>query len=696
MASWIWLNDKDFPKYSDKSKFCMAELVKEYKLKSNAPVTIKICASSRYMLYINEVFVGRGPVSAGVDYFEKTSNALFTDEYIVDAKNELKIRAVVTSQATVMCERGIEMPGLYFEAFQNGEKIGQADTSWLVRPLAERVDVVATDYTKSAYDFANATKTDIEVTLEPSLIEHLYEEKISPIKFDKIDQDNNTGCVFFDKIYSAYPEISLKTDGKVKVLLECAEIDGVGIFREEFVADKDVVHKSPRMRAVGQIKITVENISANHFEVDRVEIVNSIYPVKNETYFETSDKLLNDIHSLCMHTLKICRRDLHLDSPTHQEPLACTGDYYIQSLIEHFNIYDPTLTAFDILRTAKILERQDGVLFHTTYSLLFPEWLMDYYKHTADKTLVEKCCGAIDILLKKFDSYMGENGLLEYAPNYMFVDWILIDENGNNTDPTNMMSHGSFEGYSLHHPPKALGQSALCMFYYNALIRCADIYEVLCEPEFIGECLDKADALRNAINEHLFDKTRGLYIGGLNTPNAIADSQWLPKNTEKTFYLKQANTLAVLFGVASYDKRREILNYVCKNLKKQQMQPYFYHFLLEALLKENMFDEYGLDLIRRYESMLQKCDKGLCEAWEMFPSDCSHAWGGTPAYIVKKALSGFEMADVGYKRVRVKPNLYDLDYADFEISSPYGPIKFHLTKDKQIITAPDEIEIIRS
>ena len=693
---WIWLDKNEFPEYANNDKFCVAELTREIELKSDTPLTIRVCACARYVLYINDEFVGRGPASAGLDYFEEIASTLYYDEYQIKPSVCLKIKTVVTSSPAVMSERSCGIPGLFVELFQNGKKIAETDSSWQARPLSERVDICYTDYTKEQYIFKNAVVIENNIPLEKAPIEHLFEEVINPTRLDKIDLNSSTGYAIFEKIYSAYPQISIKADGKVKALIECAEIDGVGLFTEEFVADGDIVHTSERMRAVGQIKITLDGISAKNAEIDSVKIVNSIYPVKNDTIFKTSDELLNKIHELCTHTLKICRRDLHLDSPTHQEPLACTGDYYIQALMEYLNMYDPTLTAFDILRTAKMLERQNGEMFHTSYSLLFPQWLYDYYMYTGDKSMVEKCQGAINALLKKFDTYVGENGLLEYAPSYVFVDWILIDENGNNTDPTNMMSHGDFKGYSLHHPPKALGQSMLCMLYYNALVRCADLYEILCEPEFIGECLDKAVALRNAINEHLFDEEKGLYKGGLNTPNKIPNSQWLPENTSKVFYLKQANVLASLFDIAPYTKRAQILDRVCENLKKEQMQPYFYHFLLEALLKEGLFEKYGLDLIRRYESLLKKCDKGLCEAWEMFPSDCSHAWGGTPAYILKKAIAGFEMKEPCYKKVKISPNLFGLEFADFEISTPYGPIKIKLTRDEKIITAPDEIEIIRS
>ena len=170
---------------------------------------------------------------------------------------------------------------------------------------------------------------------------------------------------------------------------------------------------------------------------------------------------------------------------------------------------------------------------------------------------------------------------------------------------------------------------------------------------------------------------------------------WLPANTDKKYYLKQANTLAVLYDIASEDDKQRIIEYILTDLKKEEMQPYFYHFLLEMLYKEGLFEKYGIKLISRYEGMINKCDKGLCEGWEEWDGDCSHAWAGTPAYILKKALSGFEMIEPGYKKIKLSPSTMGLDFADFGISSPYGEISISVKKGGEVfVKAPEKIEII--
>ncbi len=694
MNNWIWIKENDY-----KPSFCMAEFKNTYNLKEKTK--IKICADTRYELYVNGKFLGRGPSSPGGDYTYEKLTYSYYDNYEINDTGKVEIKAIVTSVPTVMNEYTFNYPGLFIELSQNGQVIGKTDKTWQCRILSERIDVLKSDYTIKPNNYTEPSYIPNVHKMLPTMIEHLVEEKITPSTFKKLEinkGEKTTVKYDFDKIYSAFTSISVKCNGKVKIQIATEELDGIGYLNEEIITDKDINHTSQRMYSVGEATITVENISSDVCIIDDFSLIYSYYPVKNEAYFNCSDSFINKLFNVCMHTLKICRQNTHLDSPTHQEPIACTGDYYIQALMEYLNIYDPSLTAFDIFRTSQILTHQNGKMFHTSYSLIVPMWLYDYYMYTGDKKLLKKSKNALECLLNAFDKYVDkENGLIEYAPNYMFVDWIVMkDAPDPYGDARDMMSHGKMDGFSLHHPPKVLGQSVLCMFYYQSLICASKLYTLLNDEKSCMECLKKAEKLKKSINKHLYDKEKKLYIGGLNTPNKVESNMWLPDNIERTFYLKQANVLAVLFDIAPKGQKKSILDFVINDLRKEEMQPYFYHFLFEAIYKEGLFGKYGLKLIHAYESLIDKTEKGLCEAWEYIKCDCSHAWGGAPAYILKKAMSGFEMVEPNYKKVKLNPNLYTLDFADFEISTPHGNINIKLEKDKEPqISAPKQIKIIQ-
>ncbi|MBQ7353244.1 MAG: hypothetical protein IJW54_04485 [Clostridia bacterium] len=692
-ANWIWLDSSKYSKYEyndERGEFCTAELKNSYV--AIKKTKIRACADSRYLLFVNDKFVGRGPSSPGSDFLYGTVDCSYFDEYEIEETGKIEIRLIVTSLSSVLTDRTFGLSGAYVEVFEDGKLILPCDESWEIRQLTERKSVLFTDYTEKPADFEKAKITKSTLKLERCPLEALEEKRIEPIETKTLK--NGAMWLNFDKNYSAYPVISIKSNGtKSKITVKSCEMGDTGKIVETIITDRDIIHYTPRLRCVGEMEILIEGDA----KIEEAYLIFASYPIKNEARFECSNKLLNEIYDVCMHTLKICRQTLHLDSPTHQEHLACTGDYYIQALIEYLNIYDPTLTEHDIYRTSKILECQDGRLFHTTYSLIYPIWIYDYYMHTGKIELIKKCEKSLRLLLKRFEAYVSkENDLIEYAPDYMFVDWVIASkEKDEFLDGSKMMSHGKMEGYSLHHPPKSLGQSVLCMFYYEMLNKTSKLFLLLNDEKTADECLKKAEKIKKSINKHLFDNEKGLYFGGLNTKNHVTENEWLPKNNNVRYYLKQANTLAVLYNICPEEKKREILSFVLKDLNKYEMQPYFYHFLLDALCKNDMFEKYGLELIKKYESLLNKCKKGLSEAWENMDCDYSHAWGASPAYYLKKALSGFEVIEAGCKKIKLSPRLFDLSFANYELSTPYGKIEIcHKKGEDVVIKVPDDIEIV--
>lgn len=674
-GNFIWLDPALYPD-CQRGKFCIAELKSE--LFATKPYTVEISALARYMLFINGELVGRGPHTVGGDYFDLGKlESPYYDTHYVEKTGKQEICVLVTSVPTAMDEYDFGACGLYFNAYDtDGRVLLASDEKWDARVVSSRQDVYFTDYTSTEQEYSKAKFIEKSFVLSSIDLDNLVEEKIAPQSFDKIvvkSGKTHRECLFFDKIYSAYPYISVKCQGRCTLRFTSSEEGTAGKITEELVTDRDVLHFSPRMRSIGQIEIEIVNESPCDVAIDDLYIQFIHYPVYEEGDFKCSEALVNDIYDVCMHTLKICRQSIHLDSPTHQEPLACTGDYYIQSLIEYLSLGDPGLAKWDLIRTSNLLKVQDGRLFHTTYSLIYPAWVYEHYMHTGDVSVIDG--EALSLLCKRFDSYVSEkNGLLEYAPDYMFVDWVVAScERDEFLDGGKMMGHGKMDGYSLHHPPKALGQSVLCMFYYNALIKMSRLFSLIGNEKSGQECSKKAEKMKESINAHLWDKERCLYVGGLNTPNLVEENNWLPQNTKTVYHLKQANALAVLFGIAPKEHRHNILRYVITDLTKFEMQPYFYHFLLLALHNEGMIDSI-LPLIRRYESLLERCHKGLSEAWENMECDFSHAWGAAPAYILKLALSGLEIVEPGFKKIKLNPRLLDFDRAEYEITAPQGKI----------------------
>jgi len=128
-------------------------------------------------------------------------------------------------------------------------------------------------------------------------------------------------------------------------------------------------------------------------------------------------------------------------------------------------------------------------------------------------------------------------------------------------------------------------------------------------------------------------------------------------------------------------------------------QPYFAHFMFEAIYKAGLRNEFTLELLDRWKTPIKECDKGLVEGFispnENYTFDHSHAWGGTPLYSLPKALCGFEVLEPKMKKIKLSPSLIGLESARVEIPTPFGDIIVEQQKGKDTkITYPDEITII--
>lgn len=558
------------------------------------------------------------------------------------------------------------------------------DETWLCRKNPAYLDAYTYDGTlirdeyenaEKVTDFWHTKKAPIPLRTEKLILAPDHEQiKILPGEFKEV-------LIEFDKIYAGYVNVCVKSQGQVQVKLEGAEVlhtKSTFSYALSFCGEDS--YRGFQLHSIGLYRVCIKNSSDAEARV-KLGVIETHYPITEEVKLVTDDKELNQVLEVCRHTLKSCRQMMHLDSPQHNEPLACTGDYYIETLMTAMSFGDMKLAEFDIQRTAQLLKMHDGTMFHTSYSLIWVMMLWEVYRLTGKEQLLEECEMALTILLSRFDSYVGENGLLETPPNYMFVDWIYLDD------------------LSLHHPPKALGQTCLCAFYYNALKIAEKIYGVLGEKAEQDICMEKAKKLKRAINENLFDAEKGLYFDGLNTPTPEELlGTYMPQNVEKRYYLPHSNILCACFGICERETAEEIIKKAVEDKEWKICQPYFKHFLLEAVFRWELCEKYTLEILEEWKTPVKECPKGLVEGFIKpepgYRFDHSHAWGGTPLYSLPKALLGLEILEPGYRKIRIAPKILGLERAHIEVPTPYGKIVVKLKAGKEsLVEIPKEIQV---
>ena len=697
---WIWLPRSKYPAYMETrisalrgSKpyyhYAVADFKKEYSFKKKIKsVKLRVSADTFFLLYEGGRLIATGPAAPAGDFLRdilpKRTHYATEHSFTCDGST-LSFFARVRMAPGDIFEFSRGRGGFMLCAevfFEDGsvESVG-SDSTWQVRLNRAFVGFCEYDGRIKPDDYTFAEEIDDIWHTATAPIATRTETEISPdgCTFRVAPNEEAEYIIDYPMIYAG--SIHAVSSGEADVLIDvtCRELD-TECSKESIILSGCDEYRSFKLHSVGNTQVKVKNLSS----VPSLITVNLIaihYPVYTVAHTETSDCELDGVLKLCEHTLRYCRQTLHLDSPKHCEPLACTGDYYVETLMSAFAYGDMDLAKLDIRRTADLFRENDGRIFHTTYSLIWVRWLYDVYMLTGDKSLLYDCEDALKLLLDRFKTYMGENGILEYAPDYMFVDWIYVD------------------GYSMHHPPKALGQSCLCMYYYGALDRAEKIYEILGNAEAACETKTRRENLREAIDSLLYNSERGLYSPGLTTltPENLLDSYSMPQNTDKLYYIKQPNILAAAFGVCDMERSRDILCKIMTDECEGQYQPFFAHFLLEAVYRCGLRDEYTLKILDRWKPHAAECAKGLAEGFEVpepgYVFDHSHAWGGTPLCSLPQALLGVEIKQPGMKRLSVSPSLLGLEYAKTELPTPYGMLSLEMKDDKCVIRCPEEIDL---
>ena len=700
LEKWIWLPKEQYPDHQTTiyspydehtaGNYTVAEFTKEYQFKKKVrSAKLRFSGDTEFQLYCNGEILATGPIAVGGDFLEndKPRDNFYASEVEIYPDSEtLSFYARVKMMPVIICEYSKGHGGLMLTGhitFEDGTKtVITTDQTWKVRRNGAYLEPSHYDGRIQADEYVNAEVTDNIWHTMTAPIPVREEKELFPLTENVIPVapgEEKQVTLEFDMIHAGFVKLQAKTQGMLSVEVHCRELEEEGS-HERVIFDKDDEYRSFALHSVGNYVLTLKNDSDAPAEVT-ASLIATHYPVDHVSKTTTDDKELNTVMDVCRHTLKYCRQMHHLDSPRHCEPLACTGDYYIESLMTAFSFGDMRLAEFDIIRTAELLRSNDGRMFHITYSLIWVMMMYDVYQYTGNIQMLKDCEDAMVFLMNRMETYIGENQLIDNPPDYMFLDWIYIDE------------------ISLHHPVKALGQTCLNMFYYGALDAAAKIYTVLSEDAMAKDCTAKKEILGKAINELLYDREKGMYFEGLNTPTPEHMLyKYLSQNVEKRYYLKHSNILAAYVGVCDREKAKELLHRIMSDEIPGVYQPYFAHFLLEAIYRNGLRDEYTLKVIDKWKAPIAECDRGLVEGFlppePTYSFDHSHAWGGTPLYSLPRALMGLKIVEPGLKELELSPSLLGLKEARVELPTPYGDVVLEMKSgETPKVAHPEKIKV---
>lgn len=388
--------------------------------------------------------------------------------------------------------------------------------------------------------------------------------------------------------------------------------------------------------------------------------------------FNSSDALLNEIWNTAAYTVHLNMQEYVWDG-IKRDRLVWIGDIHpeVSTIQAVFGFDESVKKSLDLARDESPLPRMMCGL--TTYSLWWVMVHYIWYMQNGDLAYLKEQQAYLKDLMQLFAAYVDDNGSEQLDGN-RFFDWP--------SEGDTVAIHAGLQGI-------------LCM----GLDAGAKMCRILGEDEVAALCEEKVAKLRS-----------------IPVPNTNGN--------------KRAAAMLLLSGVAQ-GADADALVAMIKNGGAQGMSTFLGYYVLNALSEQNETTA-ALDIIRTFWGAM--LSRGATTFWEDFSMDwlegtgridelvkpgekdihgdygaycykgfrhsLCHGWASGPAAYLSRYVLGIEILEPGCKKVRICPDLGDLEFAEGTYPTPYGVIRVRHEKDGagkiiSTIDAPAEVEIIQ-
>ena len=170
-------------------------------------------------------------------------------------------------------------------------------------------------------------------------------------------------------------------------------------------------------------------------------------------------------------------------------------------------------------------------------------------------------------------------------------------------------------------------------------------------------------------NRELWVADKGLYRDGKPFQTAVKPGDWLPADQVLEAFSPHVNLLAALYDLAPKENQSAIVKKVLAE-KPLNTQPWFMHWVFQAIDHAGLFDQFGTDQMRRWQIVPET--QSFHEMWN--GGDLSHGWCSTPLVQMSARVLGVTPSVPGFKTVSIRPELCDLQWAKGKVPTPQGDV----------------------
>jgi alpha-L-rhamnosidase len=393
--------------------------------------------------------------------------------------------------------------------------------------------------------------------------------------------------------------------------------------------------------------------------IDGLKTLFSAFPFKEKGYFHSDDESLGKIWGIGWRTARLDAHDTYMDTP-YWERLQYIGDTRIQAMVSYVVAGDDRLArqAIDAFNSSRV---PDGltqsrypsslVQMIPTFSLLWVGMVRDFWIYRGDEAFVRTQMAGVRDVMEWFIARQRADGLLGKIPWWPFVDWAGDFANG---EP----------------PQEEDGKSCvITLQYVEALRNAAELEQDLGDPTIASRYREAAGRASTGVLKSCWNEKYGL----------LADTP------AQTHFSQHANILGVWLDVVPPAQQQQVLRRTLSGVADKPMPAmsgvtyYFRYYLARALEHAGMGGEY-LGLLRPWREMMALGLTTWAEQPEPTRSD-SHAWSASPNFDLLTIVAGIRPETPGFGRVRIAPELGNLQKLQAGMPTPHGMVQVSFTRE---------------
>ena len=673
--------------------------------------TLKVCADSRYRLYLNGAYVGEGPCQGSeyTSYFETyTSDQLLP--LLKKGKNEFFVKVLWVQEGSFISIYRSSHPMLWLDGTDNdGKCLIGTDNTW----RCQRDDSVTfrhfprvhTSTPPGEEHWGEKRLVDVPVEqlnppvdggynifgladthpLEPRPIPQMKYEK--PAMFKIVRQGDGFTELDAGIYTTALPTVKATgVPGSVIKIIYSESYLQKDANGNQYKGLRDAGYTDPEAEFYGNVYDVVhipESGEANFtpfwyraFRFVRLEYSDPsvnftgltyqsyFYPFPLEGSFESSDTALGEMWKVSINTVKCCAHEMYIDCPYYEQQ-QYDMDSCLEMMFTQRMISDPRLPFKSVndMARSQIFNGMLQANYPSTMTQIIPGftlfWAIMFREYLrcapADEATIRQAStllGTLDKALESFEIFRDETGLVGKNPYWNFVDWVPGWVAG--------VTPGGLEGEPI---------TVESMLFVAALKNAAEIASACGRLARAAEYKERAEKLSRLIIEKCYDNEAKLFR---NTPS-------------RREFSEHTSLWAVLAGIVSGDEAKELMiRTMDGDIPVARCSFSMGSFLFRALEKAGVYDRYAARLFAGWQKMLDNHCTTWCENPEDPRSEC-HGWSSAPAYEFSAMILGASPEEDGYRTMRVRPHLWALntEWAAGNIPTPFGLVNIRLTRAAQ-------------